>query len=97
MSRTRLNKSEPVVLKVGSSSLTAASGGLDPESLEVVVAQECAIYGSGSSHGLGDIRSGRGRLSTIGTCRPTRDLVSLQVAASVGQGLLMERYVSEFR
>jgi glutamate 5-kinase len=42
----------------------------------------------------GAVAAGFPRLGLAG--RP-RDLVSLQVAASVGQGLLMEKYASEFR
>lgn len=97
MGRTKLEKGRPVVLKVGSSSLTAATGGLDPQGLEVVVGQVCGLWDMGHPTVLvtsGAVAAGFPRLGLVN--RP-RDLVSLQVAASVGQGLLMERYAVEFR
>jgi len=85
-----------VVVKVGSSSLTTAAGGIDPERVRGLVdalatvrarAAEVVLVSSGA------IAAGLAPLSLL---RRPRDLATQQAAASVGQGLLVHRYTEEF-
>ena len=83
------------MVKVGSSSLTTAAGGIDPErgaaprrrprwararGLEVVLVSSGAIAAG---------------LAPLGLKRRPRELAAQQAAASVGQGLLVHRYTDE--
>ncbi|CAN5201586.1 MAG: glutamate 5-kinase [Nocardioides sp.] len=84
-----------VVVKVGSSSLTTAAGGIDPERVRALVdvlararadSKEIVLVSSGA------IAAG---LSPLGLARRPRGLAAQQAAASVGQGLLVHRYTEE--
>ena len=87
----------PVVVKIGSSSLTVPEGGgIDTEALERVVAQVAGVRGGGRRAVLvssGAVAAGLPALSL--RTRPS-DIPGLQVAAAVGQGRLMERYTTCF-
>ena len=93
------NPAEPgrcVVIKVGSSSLARASGGIDGESLKRTVRQVVAASAAGYKPILvssGAVAAGLPSLQM--TTRPS-DLPGLQAAASVGQGLLMHHYAAAF-
>jgi len=85
-----------IVVKVGSSSLTTASGGLDADRVDALVdvladrrggATEVVLVSSGA------IAAG---LAPLGLDRRPHDLARQQAAASVGQGLLMARYTASF-
>jgi glutamate 5-kinase len=85
-----------VVVKIGSSSLTTADGGVLPDRVAALVdvlagardgGDEIVVVSSGA------IASG---LGPLGLARRPRDLATQQAAASVGQGLLMHRYTEEF-
>ncbi|QMU68158.1 glutamate 5-kinase [Streptacidiphilus sp. P02-A3a] len=85
-----------IVVKVGSSSLTTASGGLDADRVDALVdvladrrgrATEVVLVSSGA------IAAG---LAPLGLDRRPKDLARQQAAASVGQGLLMARYTASF-
>src|SRR4029453_6198980 len=85
-----------VVVKVGSSSLTTAEGGIDPPRIGQLVAvlaearlasREIVLVSSGA------IAAG---LSPLGLKARPRDLANQQAAASVGQGLLMGYYTKLF-
>jgi glutamate 5-kinase len=85
-----------VVVKVGSSSLTTAAGGLDAARLDGLVdalaaarlgGQEVVLVSSGA------IASG---LAPLGLVRRPRDLATQQAAASVGQGVLVHRYTDSY-
>jgi glutamate 5-kinase len=84
-----------VVVKVGSSSLTTAAGGLDADRVDALVdvlakarqAREVVLVSSGA------IAAG---LAPLGLDRRPRDLARQQAAASVGQGLLVARYTASF-
>jgi glutamate 5-kinase len=84
-----------VVVKVGSSSLTTAAGGLDADRVDALVdvlakaraVHEVVLVSSGA------IAAG---LSPLGLTRRPRDLARQQAAASVGQGLLVARYTASF-
>jgi len=85
-----------VVVKVGSSSLTTATGGLDPPRLDALVDVLAAARSAGDEVVLvssGAIAAG---LAPLGIARRPRDLASQQAAASVGQGLLVQRYAARF-
>jgi glutamate 5-kinase len=82
-----------LVVKVGSSSLTTAAGGLDRARVDALVA---ALAGAGREVVLvssGAIAAG---LAPLGLPRRPRDLATQQAAASVGQGLLMQAYTDAF-
>ncbi len=84
-----------VVVKVGSSSLTTAEGGIDPEQVRQLVDTLAAARARGAEVVLvssGAIAAG---LAPLGLRRRPRDLATQQAAASVGQGLLVHRYTEE--
>ena len=94
--RDDLAHARRVVIKVGSSSLTTADGGIDPQRIEQLVgvlararlaSREIVLVSSGA------IAAG---LSPLGLKFRPRDLATQQAAASVGQGLLMGRYTQLF-
>jgi glutamate 5-kinase len=85
-----------VVIKVGSSSLTTAEGGLDSDRLDVLVDALAARRSGGGQVVLvssGAIAAG---LAPLGLRRRPRDLATQQATASVGQMLLVERYAASF-
>ncbi len=84
-----------VVVKVGSSSLTTAAGGIDPDRVRALVGVVAAARERGVEVVLvssGAIAAG---LAPLGLRRRPSDLPSQQAAASVGQGLLVHRYTEE--
>jgi glutamate 5-kinase len=86
----------PVVVKVGSSSLTTADGGIDDDRIGALADALAARAGQGSQVVLvssGAIAAG---LAPLGLPRRPRDLATQQAAASVGQGLLVARYSAAF-
>jgi glutamate 5-kinase len=91
--RVQVTRAKRIVVKVGSSSLTTASGGLDPSRLADLVTalatlpQEIVLVSSGA------IAAG---LAPLGLRRRPRDLATQQAAASVGQGRLVHAYTEEF-
>ena len=84
-----------VVVKVGSSSLTTAAGGLDTERLSALVEAVAGVRRGGAEVVLvssGAIAAG---LAPLEMPRRPRDLARQQAAAAVGQGLLVHRYTEE--
>ena len=84
----------PVVLKVGSSSLTLPDGGIDRSAVLRITEQVSTLWNAGFATVLvssGAVAAG----SAVLGGRPT-DITGLQVAASVGQTLLMARYSRAF-
>ncbi|MCW2791571.1 MAG: glutamate 5-kinase [Nocardioides sp.] len=84
-----------VVVKVGSSSLTTAAGGIDPLRVRELVRSLAALRVRGTEVVLvssGAIAAG---LAPLGLSRRPRSLATQQAAASVGQGLLVHRYTEE--
>jgi glutamate 5-kinase len=85
-----------VVVKVGSSSLTSAAGGIDEARVTALVD---ALAGARARRlevvlvSSGAIAAG---LAPLGFSTRPRDLARQQAAASVGQGLLMHRYTDAF-
>lgn len=81
-----------IVVKIGSSSLTTAAGGLDADRVDALVdvlakqnGRQIVLVSSGA------IAAG---LAPLGLGRRPRDLARQQAAASVGQGLLVARYTA---
>ncbi len=82
-----------LVVKVGSSSLTTAAGGLDPARLDALVDALAARPGQLVLVSSGAIAAG---LAPLGLVRRPRELAAQQAAASVGQMLLVQRYATAF-
>src|SRR5689334_9350450 len=96
MSRTSVASAQRVVVKVGSSSLTTAAGGIDPARIRTLVDGLAGVRARGADLVLvssGAIAAG---LAPLAFRRRPRDLARQQAAASVGQGLLVHRYTEEF-
>ncbi len=84
-------------MKVGSSSLTTASGGLDADRVDALV-DVLAKTRSGGEKEIVLVSSGAiaAGLAPLGLARRPKDLARQQAAASVGQGLLVARYTASF-
>jgi glutamate 5-kinase len=94
--RAQVAQAGRVVVKVGSSSLTTAEGGIDPVRLAALVDALAGVRHRGAEVVLvssGAIAAG---LAPLHLPRRPRDLATQQAAASVGQGLLVQRYNQEF-
>lgn len=94
--RSAVAEARRVVVKVGSSSLTTAQGGIDDERLTALVDVLAAARRSDRELVLvssGAIAAG---LAPMGLSRRPRDLATQQAAASVGQGALVHRYTEAF-
>lgn len=93
--RTEVTGARRVVVKVGSSSLTTAGGGIDPERMRDLVDVLAKLRSSGAEVVLvssGAIAAG---LAPLGLTKRPKALPAQQAAASVGQGLLVHRYTEE--
>ncbi|MGH3365365.1 MAG: glutamate 5-kinase [Nocardioidaceae bacterium] len=94
--RKEVASASRVVVKVGSSSLTTAEGGIDPSRVRALVETLAKVRARGAEVVLvssGAIAAG---LAPLGLARRPGDLATQQAAASVGQGLLVHRYTEEF-
>jgi len=91
--REAVREARRVVVKVGSSSLTTASGGLDRARVDALVDAIAERPGETVLVSSGAIAAG---LAPLGLPRRPRDLATQQAAASVGQGLLMQAYMNAF-
>ncbi|MBE7162892.1 MAG: glutamate 5-kinase [Williamsia herbipolensis] len=95
--RVAVGAARRLVVKVGSSSLTTAAGGLDPTRLDALVDALAARSAIGTQVVLvssGAIAAG---LAPLGLGRRPRDLATQQAAASVGQQQLAAHYARSFR
>ncbi|GAA4374887.1 glutamate 5-kinase [Nocardioides caricicola] len=97
MSTTRpeVTAAKRVVVKVGSSSLTTAAGGIDPARVRDLVDTLAKLRADGAEVVLvssGAIAAG---LAPLGLRKRPKALAAQQAAASVGQGLLVHRYTEE--
>ena len=93
--REQVTAARRVVVKVGSSSLTTAAGGIDPERVRRLVGVLAAARSRGTEVVLvssGAIAAG---LAPLGLARRPRALPAQQAAAAVGQGILVHRYTEE--
>jgi glutamate 5-kinase len=94
--REAVTNARRIVVKVGSSSLTTASGGIDEQHVDALVDVLGNLANSGREVVLvssGAIAAG---LAPLKLPRRPRDLATQQAAASVGQGLLIGRYAVGF-
>lgn len=89
-------KSDRLVIKIGTSVLSTASGRIDDKRMRNITDQVAALTKKGHEVLLvssGAIAAGVERLNM--ESRP-KEIPALQAAAAVGQGLLFEKYVSLF-
>ncbi|MGQ5605891.1 glutamate 5-kinase [Streptomyces sp. EKS3.2] len=95
--RQAVGEARRIVVKVGSSSLTTATGGLDADRVDALV-DVLAKVRSGGEREIVLVSSGAiaAGLAPLGLRRRPRDLARQQAAASVGQGLLVARYTASF-
>ncbi|HEV7899469.1 MAG TPA: glutamate 5-kinase [Planosporangium sp.] len=91
--RVQVTAASRIVVKVGSSSLTTAAGGLDRQRVDSLVDALAAHPAETVLVSSGAIAAG---LAPLGLPRRPRDLATQQAAASVGQGLLMQAYTESF-
>lgn len=94
--RRAIGAARTLVVKVGSSSLTTSTGGLDPARLDELVDGIAGRVAAGCHVVLvssGAIAAG---LAPLRLRRRPRDLATQQAAASVGQQLLAQRYAGSF-
>ncbi|MFM9136472.1 MAG: glutamate 5-kinase, partial [bacterium] len=94
--RTGVAHGRRLVVKVGSSSLTRAVGGIDSDRIHDLVGALADRVSRGGQVVLvssGAIATGFPRL---GLQRRPRDLATQQAAASVGQGVLLAQYAQAF-
>lgn len=96
MSGTRFGRPARVVVKVGSSSLHDAAGGLDRDLVADLVAQLVAVREQGTEVVLVSSGAVAAGLRPLGLLQRPGDLATLQAAASVGQGILVHTYQQSF-
>ena len=94
--RARVAAASRIVVKVGSSSLTRPGGGLDAERIATLV--ECLADRRRAGHQVVLVSSGAiaTGFPALGLGSRPRDLATAQAAASVGQGMLIAQYSTEF-
>jgi glutamate 5-kinase len=85
-----------MVIKVGSSSLTSQSGGIDVTRLNELVDEIAKKKKAGVEIVLVSSGAIAAALAPLGLKSRPRDLIMQQAAASVGQGLLVHRYTERF-
>ena len=94
--RNPVEDGAPVVVKIGSSSLTAPGGGVDPKAIAHIAGQIEDLWSSGHPCILVTSGAVAAGLPAMGRTERPKDLPGLQVAAAVGQSRLMELYGAEF-
>lgn len=97
MGRKRLKKAKRIVVKIGSSLLTADGQGLDDQALAGWVRQIAHLWQEGREVAIvssGAVAEGMARL---GWQERPRHLYQLQAAAAVGQAGLVQAYENHFR
>ncbi|MGH8927161.1 MAG: glutamate 5-kinase [Acidimicrobiia bacterium] len=94
--RRPLASGKRLVIKVGSSSLTAGDGGIDPSAIERIVDLVARAVRSGFPTVLVTSGAVAAGFPALGMPYRPADLAGLQMAAAVGQSRLMERYTAGF-
>ena len=94
--REQVTRARRVVVKVGSSSLTSAAGGLDAGRVDALVDVLAELRARDVQVVLVSSGAIAAALAPLGLARRPKDLATLQAAASVGQGLLVQRYTTAF-
>lgn len=95
-SRSALPAARRVVVKIGSSSLTAPDGRLDLDALRSLVDVLAARRAEGTQVVLVTSGAVAAGIDPLGLTTRPRDLATMQAAASVGQGMLVARYAEAF-
>lgn len=96
MKRRPLAAGGILVAKVGSSSVAGGDAGLDEEAVERIVDEVAASWRRGHPTVLVTSGAVAAGMAVLGLVRRPVDMPGLQMAASVGQSRLMERYSAEF-
>ncbi len=94
--RERIAHASRLVVKIGSSSLTNAEGGLHSEHLDELVRALVRNVRAGVQLVLVSSGSIAAGTPALGLRKPPRDLATQQAAASVGQGILLAHYAAQF-
>lgn len=94
--RDEVVQADRIVVKIGSSSLTDATGHLRPDRIADLAAHLSALRADGRKVVLVSSGAIAAALGPLGLDRRPRDLETQQAAAAVGQGLLIERYAEAF-
>lgn len=89
------NEKKIIVIKVGTSSLTAPGGDISEEKIENIVRQAAALKDKG--HGVVIVTSGSiaAGFKKLGFKQRPRSIPEKQASAAAGQGLLMEEYTKK--
>ncbi|GAB3452973.1 glutamate 5-kinase [Streptomonospora sediminis] len=94
--RTAVTRARRVVVKIGSSSLTAPDGSID----RARIAELAGVLAERRTAGTEVVLVSSGAMAAgaapMGLTRRPRDLATQQAAASVGQGLLIAHYTAAF-
>src|SRR4051794_39338114 len=96
MTRTSVSGAQRVVVKVGSSSLTTAEGGIDPERVRLLVDSLPGVRRRGPALVLVPPGAFAAGLPPLALKSPPRALPRQRAAAWVGRGLLVPRYPEDF-
>ncbi len=94
--RAQIVAANRLVVKIGSSSLTNDDGGLHSEHLDALVAALVRNVRAGVQLVLVSSGSIAAGTPALGLRKPPRDLATQQAAASVGQGILVAHYATQF-
>ncbi len=94
--RHSIERGRPVVVKIGSSSLTTRGGLIDAEAIDRVVAQVAWLRHTGHPTVLVSSGAVAAGLPALGVVERPGDVPGLQAAAAVGQSKLIERYSQAF-
>lgn len=94
--RHPIEQGRPVVVKVGSSSLTTSEGVIDAEAIDRITSQVAWLRRIGHPTVLVSSGAVAAGLPALGVVERPDDLPGLQAAAAVGQSKLIERYSQAF-
>lgn len=96
MERVFAMESKKIVVKIGSSSLTDASGEIDREKMQDHVAAIARLMEAGHSVVLVSSGAVAAGFKKLGYTNQPRTIERRQAAAAVGQSLLMQAYTNKF-
>ncbi|HUG83482.1 MAG TPA: glutamate 5-kinase [Euzebya sp.] len=94
MTTIRFDRPGRIVLKIGSSSLTASDGGLDRDVVAAVCDQIAVLHREGCEVVLVSSGAVAAGIKPLGLPQRPTDLGTQQAAASVGQGALIHAYAT---
>ncbi len=97
MNKKCFDNQKKIIVKIGTSLITSSSGRLDSARMENLVGQVASLKKAGHKVLIvtsGSIAAG---VECLGLKTRPKEIPKLQAAASVGQGLLIERYANLFK